>query len=330
MIYRFFVALAFTFLVFPFAAMYTFAAVYPEAHFAFDRQTWLQGMAPIAFGWVLFLLPGLLPFVGHRYYSWVAHKTGIAALVAGIGRGLRRLRDALKWLRLKGQTALANRVAEDGAKISLRERLKSATDAYREWRSRKDVSSPPSDQRVPDGDEQKITQEALLRAKAALKEAPKHIAGIRTKIDTLRHRLTPDDLQRTIDLNQYTLETFSHLKHILEDVVPSVELSPEDRAFCAAVVDAIPEPPSPSAADTAPPAHSFVYPPERRDALKGHAANSKVSIRDVDFQLAAQGDLERGLLLVRGIVAHECRDRAVLADTQAEDLVVGLPVQSPA
>ncbi len=65
MIYRVFVASTFTLVVFPFAAMYTFAAVYPDAHFAFDRQTWLQGMAPVAFGWVVFLLPGLLPFVGH-------------------------------------------------------------------------------------------------------------------------------------------------------------------------------------------------------------------------------------------------------------------------
>ena len=59
MIYRFFVALTFTVVVFPFAAMYTFAAVYPEAHFAFDRQTWLQGLFPIAVGWTLFLLPGI-------------------------------------------------------------------------------------------------------------------------------------------------------------------------------------------------------------------------------------------------------------------------------
>ena len=64
MVYRFFVALLFTVVVFPFVVMYAFAMTWPEATFAFDQRTWLHGLFPIALGWVLFLLPGMFPFMG--------------------------------------------------------------------------------------------------------------------------------------------------------------------------------------------------------------------------------------------------------------------------
>lgn len=345
MIYRFFVALTFTFVVFPFAAMYSLAAVYPDAHFAIDRQTWLHGLFPIAVGWVLFLLPGMLPFLGHRYYDWVAEKTGLKALFQAIAIGVRRTRDGAKWLKLKSQTAIANRpqpkkvlsglrgglqrlskkapVEQPSARATAVDATADATVAVEPHRN---APAP-----LPSANNAKArAAESLEKARAALKDAPKHVANVRQTIETLRHRLTPDDLQRTIDLNQYTLETFAHVKQILLELLPTADLSEADRAFCEQVVAAVPEPPSPSAADLPPPQYAFVYPDDHREDLKQHAGKAKVLLRDADFVRAAQGDIEGGLLIMKAIVAHERRGRAVVVDPGNDDLMVGLPVSSPA
>lgn len=351
MIYRFFVAFTFTFVVFPFAAMYSLAAVYPDAHFAIDRQTWLHGMFPIAVGWILFLLPGMLPFVGHRYYDWVAEKTGFKALFQAIASGLRRTRDGAKWLKLRSQTAIANRPQPKNVLTGLRDSLqrlaKKKSDQPVEAGALSSQEAPPAVSEAeppqaappvetavtphPQGSNAKArAAESLEKARSALKDAPKHVANVRQTIETLRHRLTPDDLQRTIDLNQYTLETFAHVKQILLELLPTADLSEADRAFCEQVVAAVPEPPSPSAADLPPPDYAFVYPDEHRDDLKQHAGKAKVLLRDADFVRAAQGDIEGGLLIMKAIVAHERRGRAVVVDPGNDDLMVGLPVSSPA
>lgn len=353
MIYRFFVALTFTIVVFPFAAMYTFAAVYPDAHFAFDSQTWLQGLAPIAFGWVVFLLPGLLPFVGHRYYDWVAKKTGFTALFEAIGSGLRKTRDGARWLNLKTRTVVANRPNPKELISGARAQLQRAVaNRGRNNRDPKPVESQPTEPGIDDSqpsssvllqqpeknDEVATTvvsakakaTESLDKARAAIKDAPKHVAKVRQTIDTLRHRLIPDDMQRTIDLNQYTLEALSHIKRIMAELLLSAELGEADRAFCDQVVSAIPEPPSPSEAEKPLPSFPLVYPEEHRDTLKHHAANAKVILRDLDFEEAAAGNLERALHVLKAIVAHETRERASLADAGREDLMVGLPAQSSA
>jgi len=338
MIYRFFVALTFTFVVFPFAAMYSLAAVYPDAHFAIDRQTWLNGLFPIAVGWILFLLPGMLPFVGHRYYDWVAEKTGCKALFQAIASGLRRTRDGAKWLKLRSQTAIANRPQPKNVLSGLREGLqrfsKKKSDKSAEAESVLPQEASPVETSVtapPQGSNAKArAAESLEKARAALKDAPKHVANVRQTIETLRHRLTPDDLQRTIDLNQYTLETFAHVKQILLELLPTADLSDADRAFCEQVVAAVPEPPSPSSADRPPPEYAFVYPDEHRADLKQHAGKAKVLLRDADFLRAAQGDIEGGLLIMKAIVAHERRGRAVVVDPGNDDLMVGLPASSSA
>jgi hypothetical protein len=340
MVYRFFVAIIFTFTVFPFAAMYSFAAVYPDAHFALDRQTWMQGMVPIAFGWVVFLLPGMLPFVGHRYYGWVAKKTGFDEFIKACDRALGRLGDRLKWLKLKTQTAASNRSSGPGLKKrfqgglqSLRDRRKKVDDEapldaepQAQVEHTDQVSQEP--QPAPDKARKRLsTGDSIQKARQVFKDAPKHIATVKSRLEDLRHHLTPDDLQRTIDLNQYTLETFSHLKRVLSELLGSVELSADNRAFCKSVVAALPEPPSPSASDRPPPNHSFSYPAELREPLKEHAARSRLAVRDTDFAAAEGGDLERALLLVHAIVAHESRERAVVADPETDDLLL---LHSPA
>ena len=337
MIYRLFVALLFTVVIFPFAAMYTFAAVYPDAHFAFDRQTWLHGLAPIAFGWVLFLLPGLLPFVGGRYYDWVAEKTGFAALFSATGNGLKRTRDGLKWLNLKGRTALANRPSTSEVAAKLRSGVKRIKD-------KGSTSAAPGDDRrdaisdtqTPDAAQGRTARsrekvaESLQKARGVINDAPKHVAKVKERIESLRQQLTPDELQRTIDLNQYTLDTFSHVKGIIAALVPFADLNEQDRAFCEAVVSAIPEPPSPSEADKPPPTYRFDYPEASREDLVRHAGRAEVLLKETDFDLAAQGDIERALRIVKAIVGHESRQKAVMLDPSGGDFVVGLPATNSA
>ena len=334
MIYRLFVALLFTFAVFPFVAMYTFAGVYPDAHFAFDQQTWLQGLAPIVFGWVLFLLPGLLPFVGHKYYDWVARKTGFTALFEGTRAGFGRLRDWFVWLRLKSRTALSSRPGLERFRLrQVMQTLRSKSTAAPPPLTEVDeaVSAVPATMpRQSTAAARANVSESLQKARVAIKEAPKHVANVRNTFETLKHRFTPDDLQRTIDLNQYTLETFAHTKGIIRELLAAADLSNSDRTFCNSVLVAIPEPPSPSAVDRPPPTRSFVYPQERREELKQHAGSAKILLRDADFKSADQGDIERGLLIVKAIVARESRERTVVVDSASEELMVGLPAHSSA
>lgn len=331
MIYRLFVALTFTLLVFPFAAMYSFAAIYPDAHFAFDRQTWLQGLAPILFGWVLFLLPGLIPFFGYRYYDWVARKTGFEALFAGIGNGLQRLRTGFASTNARTRQAIANRPSGEGWKTALR----SVLDRFRNMRAQNSSETDTVSQPAADVAESLQTKKSRLRqranvtdtlekARGVIKDAPRHVAQMKQTIESLRHHLTPDELQRTIDLNQYTLEAFAHLKSILSHLLRVTELSDAERAYANAVVEGIPQPPSTSTADEQPAPSTFVFPPELRDDLRQHAAKSRLMLREMDFLAAENGDLERALLVLRAIVGRET-GRCTMGVDSSDEFVVGLP-----
>ena len=298
MVYRFFVALAFNVVVFPYVAMYTFSLSYPTAHFAFDQPTWLQGLMVIAFGWALFLLPGLLPFVGHRYYDWVARKTGCVALVDGIRSGLSNIRSSL----VRAKRSIAGVVAQ--ARSADRRSLKEL------FKRDKKPEIPTLEAPKVEKEMSKPTKTALLateglnKAKVALRDAPKTFSDLKSTFSTLRERLTPDELQKAINLNQYTLETFFHIKAILKDMLAAADVSPTDRTFIENVLSAIPEPPSPS--ETTRPLIDWVfdYPEEQRPALKNRAAQKKIALRDTDFELARRGDLERALLIVKSMVLN--------------------------
>jgi hypothetical protein len=308
MVYRFFVAIAFSVVVFPFAAMYTFAVTFPDATFSFDRQTWLYGLAVIGFGWALFLLPGLLPFVGHRYYDWVARKTGLVALFDGLRSGFTSLRErtvaAGSAIRGAGSNLSALK------KYSFLPRRSAVARGAGDPTPGTDADSPPLDPQ-PDTAETTVSSPQDVRRRASegigkvrnvLNDAPKHIDKAKETLNTLRMKITPDELQHTIDLNQYTLEVFSHLKTLVSSFLASASLGKEDLAFVQSVFGAVPEPPSPTDADRLPEAQSFDYPEARRPDLKNAAARVKVTLRDTDFELAADGDIERALFIAKALV----------------------------
>ena len=327
MIYRFFVALLFNVVVFPFVAMYSFSLSFPDAHFAFDQATWLQGGLVILFGWVLFLLPGLLPFVGYRYYDWAARKVGLTAVVEEAKAGIARASDRLRWANLKLRTALSNR-------SSAKESLAGIGQAIR--RSSTDLATSIGDkaQSMAKANEPNVSSPAkpghaaFSKARDAFRSAPMRIANVKESLSSLREKLTPDELQRTIDLNQYTLEAFKHLKAILLELVPTAGLSDDESRFCSSVINAIPEPPSPSATTQPLVNYNFVYPTERRDELKIRAAEKKVVLRDTDFVAAQSGDLERGLLIVKSILLKKPLNSSGRPIQVEDDILLGLPMGS--
>ena len=321
MVYRFFVALLFTVGAFPFAVMYTFALRFPEAQFSFDSATWGQGLAIVVFGWVVFLLPGLLPFVGHRYYDWVARKTGMVALYEATRSGMRGIRDRIRWLSLRTRTTLANlRPGEETlTKLKSRMRREQKQDAQQVPAAEPATEAPPT---PPQADR-------LGKARQVLADAPRHLAKAKSTFHSLREKLTPDELQRTIDLNQYTLETFSHLKEVLRSLLPSANLVAEEHNFVELVLNAVPEPPSPSAVNNHPVSTVFDYPPALREALQARGTKKKIVVRDEDFELAKTGDLERALFLVRALLVTGER-REQVTDDAYEDPMVGLSFQGSA
>lgn len=333
MVYRFLVAFIFTFVVFPFVAMFALHAVFPEAHAAFDRQTWLQGLVPIAAGWLLFLSPGFIPFVGSRYYPWVARKTGLTAFFQSIGQGigtirrgflarLRRGRALVKRPNPKVHTPKSNPVT---GRPTLRERWDHLYSATRNYFAKKRTDADIDKLAVPNASRERA-QAHLDRARNVIKDAPKHISGVRHQLESLRDKLTPDELQRTIDLNSYTIETFGHLKRILSLHLPVLPLDETDSVFCRSVIAAIPEPRSPSAVARAPAPHSFNYPEPHRAVLYERAVKARLAIRNEDFVLAEQGDLERGLLLTSAIVADAIARQGNDTTAFSDELILGLPM----
>jgi hypothetical protein len=170
------------------------------------------------------------------------------------------------------------------------------------------------------------TTEQLSRAREVLHDTPKHLAKAKDTISSIKQKLTPDELQRTIDLNQYTLETFSHVKSMLWQLVRASDLGAEELAFCRRVVDAVPQPPSPSAVTKAPPSDNFSYPLDRRESLRVHAATKKITLRDKDFQLAEEGDLERAFLIMKALLVERLHQHSVAEDENVDDLMLGLPI----
>jgi len=325
MAYRFLVALLFSLAVFPFVAIWTFSLEYPDARFAFDKATWLQGLAIVGFGWILFLLPGLIPVAGERYYGWVARKTGLVSLVESMQSGVLRVSSAIRAFFSSCKTRLSafgplssllartrsprtpHRVSADGS-IEASHAVSQAVDPSSALRSRRP----------------QIPHLQLERAKGLLTDAPRHLAKARETLNGLRGKLTPDELQKTIDLNQYTLEAFAHLKVLLESLLPLTPLDEPQHRFAVAVISAIPEPPSPSASQEPSATHTFVYPLDDRDNLRTSAGKRKVVLRDTDFELAAQGDLERALFVLKALVVSQLPSTRSYAHLDENDPMIGL------
>lgn len=289
MVYRFLVATIFTFAVFPFVAIYTFSLQYESAQFAFDSRTWLQGLAVILFGWVLFLLPGMLPFAADKYYPWVARKIGLTDFYKATREGISRTRVRLTWLR---------------------HWLLSKTSSIALPFKKSESTPPPDTQSYPVSSEaQPTTKKSKIRiteqlesAKHILSDAPRHFEQAKTHIKALRTNLTPDELQRSINLNQYTLEVISNLKRMLLLVRPTLELAESLDDFLLKTLNALPEPLSPGESQSVQETTSFVFPEDQRESLRHDATRFQIPIRQSDFELAENGDLERALYLALALV----------------------------
>lgn len=324
MIYRVFLAALFNFGVFPYVVMYTFALTYPDATFAFDRGTWLQGLAIVVFGWALFLSPGfVLPFVGDRYYSWVARVTGLQAVAAAVARAARRSRDRVRWLWHAG-TAAVGRLRSPRRLLNVLRRERPADlDAVNNTATPAELPRAEP-KRHPSAKD--MTSRQLSKVRDVLKDTPRHIGAAKELFGTLRDKLTPDELQKRIDINQYTLLTFSHLKGLLRALLPSVDLEDADRDYCENVLNAVPEPPSPSSDGIDLVTSTFALPEARWRELKSMASTHKLALSDRDFELAAAGDLEKGLLIAKVLVLSALSASTQSTDPLVDDLMLGLPV----
>lgn len=170
------------------------------------------------------------------------------------------------------------------------------------------------------------TNQHLSHAKDFLADSPKHLATAKDFLSSVKRKLTPDELQRTIDLNNYTLETFSHIRSLLSHQLDHSNLSAIDQAFCRQVVEAIPVPPSPSAAARPTPSYDFSYPDDHRERLASEAASKKIMVRDSDFAMAERGDLERALYIMMAILVDKRHHHIAEPAGSVDDVMLGLPV----
>lgn len=235
MAYRLLVALIFTFGVFPFAVMYTFAFNYPDAHFAFDRETWAQGVFPIAVGWIVFLLPGMLPWLGKRYYRWVARKLGLIELSEQLKHVSERVRARYSAARAKVKSRKQPSVSPEavfGTKIRNRQAgpTKPPTEMFRAMID--SLKTRFAEKRLASQDAAHKGNVGLLKAKETFERVRKNAVA----------QLTPDQKQKSIDLNSYTLSILSHISSIAVRTLTDPRLDPEDRDFCEAALSAIPKP----------------------------------------------------------------------------------------
>lgn len=342
MLARFLVAFAIIFGIFPFLAAYSFTAAYPDTAFNLDLQTWVIGMVPIVAGWLLFLAPGLLPVVGNRYFAWVGRMTGTTALGDNLQHGYRTSRAALASL---PQTLrrLPARLRRNTNKAPLEQQaLPPQTAPTTPQRIELPHVSPPpqTDGEQPSQAPPAVTPPTTIPArgfKARLAEWREQIAAVaanpevhvdtaKTKLRSLRERvstLRTGEAFSPASLNEYTLEAVGHLKAITELATESFQLEPEDRPFVDAVLHAIPEPILPGQEETFEPA-PFEYPVERRADLMAAAGRQRVSLTEEDFEQAAAGDLERGLKILRALLAVAQHHRMRSQSHLTHDPLLGL------
>lgn len=329
MAYRFVVALLFSFVVFPFAAMYTFAYTYEEAHFAFDRTTWLNGLFPIAVGWVVFLLPGMLPWVGKRYYSWVGRKLGFDVFVQRIDAGWARLRYRARILKSR-LTRPRSPTTTNEAQPKTRKR-RTIAEFRNAIKQKLDSLRAP----VTDNEAKALKPKRPIVSKEVIDKGAKQInvglERLKGFHKVAKTHLTPDERQTRIDLNGYTLNVMSHLSSVVTHKLSELNLDDIDRQFCTSALNAIPttavlnlpEEDRENNDDT------FFYPQDRREALVLAAARNSVTLRETTFENAAAGDIESALMIMRCIVDEYCQPE-IQTNTPEEDVILGLPVTGAA
>lgn len=329
MAYRFVVALLFSFVVFPFAAMYTFAYTYEDAHFAFDRATWARGMFPIAVGWIVFLLPGMLPLLGKRYYSWVGRKLGFDVFAQRISEGYAGLRNRIQVTRARlSKPKSANPVHESQPMARKRRNGKELLRAAKEKLERITAPLTEGEQGAQKRKRPIVSREVIDKGAKQLDVGLKRLKDFQKVAKT---HLTPDERQKRIDLNGYTLNVMSHLSSVARQKLTELKLDDVDRAFCMNALSAIPT----TAVLNIPEEElqhmdqAFPYPRDRWESLTRAAARNSATLRDSTFQDAADGDIESALMIMRCIVDEYCQPESQ-TNTPEEDVILGLPVAEPA
>lgn len=331
MVYRMFVALALTVFVFPFVAMFALKGVYPDVHFALDRQTWLQGLFPIALGWVIFLLPGLIPGLTDRYFSWIARVTGFTALGTSIRRGLGRIRTTCLVLASAARSA-ASKLPKAAAARRANGALAPAPPATHGDQSASDneeviVSETGSPKASATASIRTGIRAAMGRASSLMRDRSNHIEAAKQHIRGFSERvasLTAEERRLEAELNAYTLEAFAHLKAVAKLAAAGLELDATDAEFVDKVLAAVPEPMMPGQ-DLLPDHGRLVYPENERSDLIAAAGRVQLLIEDEDFEQAAGGNIERGLKIARAIMSSADQSRLQKLGFLEDDPFIGLP-----
>lgn len=333
MTYRFFVALAFMVSVFPFAMIYSFKAVYPEAHFGFDRTTWLSGLILVAFSWTLFLAPGLIPGLGPRYYRWAGRKTGLTPTLQSFSGGLSRLRsaaskDSQPSNRLAAVKSGLGDLMASAKKIPSRASSMLSSAQSKDSLATHDTNTLPKHPGTPldtplDGPlVEPSTPGVPIREKlASLKaNAAPNIAEMRSHLSNM---FTPDERQREIVLNLYTLRIYAHLRTMIELQLELIELEETLAEFASTVCAGIPLPPSPGSTEVNAPQLRYVLPERHRRSLVDFANRANIPITEQDFAMAEDGDLEKALLILKAVLLR-ASDNGETRSTKNVDPLEGL------
>lgn len=321
MAFRLLFALVLTIGYFPFVITYALSSTSPEVTFAFSRANWLAGVVPIAVGWILFLVPGLI--FGKQYYAWVGRKTGLTPMYLSLVS------------RITHTSVKVRSVVHSRPKVSLAGlrtmKLSQLQTLAKSIMSKKAKPAPDATSVQPLQEDRPLKTDHVARAKAAVRDSAKHIPVVKEKFNKIKNeavlRFTPDELQKTINLNLFTLRCFAHLKHVGALTVDTAQLEESEAGFCRDVIDALPEAPSPSDefnTDVMP--QSFSYPENRQQALIEVAIRQKTTLKHQDFVEARNGDLEKALFIVK-VILTDALGRTQKASS-VDDVFLGLPVGS--
>lgn len=308
MTYRFFVAVAVTLLLFPFAMVYSFQIGQPDAEIAFNYETWLSGFLLVLFGWVVFLAPGLIPFYGTRYYAWVGRISGLTHTVAvAQERAGSALKAAPRPKDLKAALAPSALKAKVGGAIApVREQWvkRRSSDTETTMANALCVQSDSSSVFELAADAKTSIQSKVTSTLSRLKsaETKENIAGLRSQLSNM---FTPDERQREVVLNLYTLRIYSHMATLIGMHLDAMELEPELDSFARTVCSGIPVPPTPGSTEAEAPQLEYALPERYHELLVDFGNRVNLPIKESDFEMAAAGDLERALMILKVVLTKQ-------------------------
>jgi len=307
MTYRVIAAFAIMFILLPFALVYSFQIGQPDHALSFTYDTWLSGAPLVLIVIVVFLSPGLTPFVGERYYGWVMEVTGITHTASVVQQRATHAFQSLPELEHAKSVLTPS---------SLKSKLVSLTGTARaNWTKRRSGGVEAS---MPDvlslENPSKSFSERLARPQIPIRskieetlsrlksdDTKEKYAVVRAKLSNM---FTPDERQREVVLNLYTLRIYSHMASALEMYLDLIKLEPALDGFARQVCAGIPVPPPPGSTEVAAPRLAYTLPPSYQEPLVDYANRANVPIKEADFEMAAAGDLERALLILKVILTR--------------------------